>query len=1032
MKPLSAIASSRVILATAATAVAALLTLGVTRGTVAHSRKLNALAVVDGHRIVEPRLSVPFRYAPLRRLSPLRVEETSAAVPPQLLLDALAAPDQVDAGLARLLAGQWNEALQAFGAPRAAAHPLDVAAAYYMRGLETRSILDFGQALQALHQAGDGEEVLFNRALILEQLSDREAAAEQWRRYLEKDDRSGWATEARQHRAACLRPTMADRWRKERPLLEEAVAKGDSNTVRELVKRYPLASRRLVELELLPAWARAALRGDDHAATRTLDLARAIVEARRVRQERVLASAIEEIDAAPPPLHDDLVQGWATYGAGVEALDRSEYERTLELFARARKEASAHSSALEAILAPATVTALYLRYDYAGAESLIASTRARYAGREDAFLTLFARLDWLGGVLAIAHGRTSESLQLYRRALAVYELLGETDYQAAQHINQADSYSYLADREQAARHVRAALTLASNAEDPKRLHGILKVAARMSLESSAPAAALAFQDRLVRLARTGGDRWRIADALVARSATRSRAGETASALEDLHEVVRLAPSITDGPTRERLLADADSAEAFAYRDRDPARELASLSRAIDRYRALKFPLFLAQLYLERGRMHTRSGDSASAEKDFRAGVRELEEQRALVEEEALRISYFDEADRNFVELAELLMSRGELREAFDLLERSRSRELLDRRSGGAAQPAPLTEIQSQLDDATVIITQTAASDGVLTFVVSRNGLRAFRGGVDEAQLEEWIGRIDEGFAGPARLPRDVLRRLGALLIDPLNLPSDKRLVFVPDRILYRVPSAALLLADGRYLMEVHTITDSPSATMAAGAVTAPATGAHAALIVASPERPEGHDQLPPLANVRSEAARVSLSYGRSRLLLGADFVDAQTLWSQASGYDVLHFAGHAVVDARNPSRSSLLVGSRGAISGAEIARADLSHLSLVVLGGCNTGLGKSHRSEGAMSLARAFLAASVPAVVATTASIEDQSAERMFGELHRIYALRGDASIALREAQLQMLHSSDPENAEPARWAAYKVIGGSRRIRGGT
>lgn len=1026
MKP-APVLSRRVILAAAVTVVAALLCLGVTRGTVAGSPNLMAMAVVDGHRLVEPRLSIPFQYAPLRRLPSRRGGGRPAAVPLLLLQKALAGSDPAGAGIARLLAGQWDEALRTLAAPRSGAHPVDVSAAYYMRGLETRSILDFGQALQALHRAGDGEEVLFNRALILEQLSDRDAAAEQWQKYLERDDRSEWAKEARRHRAACLRPTTADLWRKERPLLLEAATKGDPHMVRGMVKRYSLASRRLVELELLPAWARAVVRGDDQAARNALDAARAIVSARPVAQERVLATAIEEIDAAPATERDDLVQGWATYGAGVEALDRSEHERALELFALARNEASTRSPALEAILAPATITALYLRYDYDGAGKLIASTRARYAGREAEFLTLFARLDWLGGVIAIAHGRTSESLLLYRRALSVYELLGEPDYQAAQHINQADSYSYLADREEAARHVAASLVLASNAEESKRLHGILKVAGRMSLESAAPAAALAFQDRLVRLARAGGDRWRIADALVARSTTRSRAGETTAALEDLREVVRLAPSITDRPTRERLLADADSAEAFAYRDRDPVRVQASLTRAIDRYRGLNFPLFLAQLYLERGRTHTRLGDRVSAERDFRAGVRELEEQRAMVEEEALRISYFDEADRNFVELAELLLSRGELREAFDLLERSRSRELLDRRSGGASQPLPLTEIQSRLDDTTVIVTQTAASDGVLTFVVSRNGLRAFRSGVSDSQLEEWIGQIEDGFAGPARLPRSVLRRLGAALIDPLKIPEDKRLVFVPDRIFYRLPSAALLLADGRYLMEAHTLRDSPSATLAAGAVSAPAIGPHAALIVASAERPEGHDQLPPLSNVEKEAARVAGSYGRSRLILGKEFTGAENLWSEAGGYDVFHFAGHAVVDARNPSRSSLLVGARGAITGEEIARADLSHLSLVVLGGCNTGMGKSHRSEGAMSLARAFLAASVPAVVGTIASIEDEPAERMFGELHRIYALRGDASIAVREAQLQMLHSRNPEDAEPASWAAYKVIGGSRR-----
>ncbi|MEO8380178.1 MAG: CHAT domain-containing protein [Acidobacteriota bacterium] len=1010
---------------------ATLLTFSVTRGTDERSLlspELVTLAIIDDHRLIEPRLSLPIPYAPMAPGG----ASIAKRVPKRPLVHALAERDRNPAGMVRLLAGRWDEALSLL--PRSGT-PVDLAAAYYMRGMETRSIRDFGDALQALQGAADSPEVLFNRALILEQLSDRVAAASEWRRYLEKDAQSGWADEARRHREACLRPSNADSWRREKPLLLQAAGTGDGATVKSLVVRYPLGSRRLVELEMLPSWGASvsteSSKDETAASDRALEAARAIVAARPLPQERVLATAIEEIDQASPAQRRVLAGGWAAYGEAVAALDERRYEDALALFAWAgRVAATTRSSGLDAVVAPAGITASYLRADYDGAAERIAATRDRHAGRQGEFLTLFARLDWLEGVIAIARGRASKALFLYRRALAVYERLGEAEYRAAQHINQADSYSYLGDGDQAARHVRAALILATEAEDQGRLHGILKVAALTAIDASAPAAAVAYQDRLVRLVRAGSDRWRIADALVARSATLSRAGRTEEAVADLREVARLAPSITDGPTRERLLADADSAEAFTFRDRDLGRELASLSRAIDRYLALNFPLFQAQLYLERGRCYTRLGDSLAAERDFRSGVRELENQRGLVEEESLRISYFDEADRNFVELAEVLLSRGELEEAFDLLERSRSRELLDRRSGGPAQPASLAEIQSRLDERTVIVTHTVATDAVLTFVVSRNSLRAFRSGVSEVQMREWSGRIEDAFASVSPLPRDVLRQLGALLIDPLKLSDEMRLIFVPDRISNRLPSAAFLLADGRYLIEAHTISYSPSATMVAVADDGALSGAHAALIVASGERPEGYDDLPPLPSMEREAEHVARGYRRSRLIRGADLVSARALWSDVADYDVLHFAGHAVVDPGNPARSSLLVGRRGVISAAEIAAADLSHLSLVVLGGCNTGVGKGHRSEGAMSLARAFLAASVPAVVGTIAPIEDEAAERMFGEFHRRYALEGDAALALREAQLQMLRSGNPYDAEASRWSAYEVVGGRRRARG--
>src|SRR5207244_2723058 len=126
-----------------------------------------------------------------------------------------------------------------------------------------------------------------------------------------------------------------------------------------------------------------------------------------------------------------------------------------------------------------------------------------------------------------------------------------------------------------------------------------------------------------------------------------------------------------------------------------------------------------------------------------------------------------------------------------------------------------------------------------------------------------------------------------------------------------------------------------------------------------------------------------------------------------------------------PARSSLLIGESGRITAADIERSALSHVRLVILGGCNTSVGKSHRSEGAMSLARSFMVASVPTVVATVAPIDDDAAGRLLTEFHRAYSGGRDAAAALRRAQLTMLYGGNRNDADPARWAAFEVIGGA-------
>jgi hypothetical protein len=482
-------------------------------------------------------------------------------------------------------------------------------------------------------------------------------------------------------------------------------------------------------------------------------------------------------------------------------------------------------------------------------------------------------------------------------------------------------------------------------------------------------------------------------------------------LADVAEAFRLMPRITDAPSRQRLQVGAGVAEAYAYRDVDDRRVVASLSTAIELARVLEMRTFLAQFLLERGRAYTRMGDLDAAERDFRAGIDEVETQRVAVDDAGLRISYLDAADRVFVDLAELLLDRGRVDEAFDFLERSRARELLDQASGRSVTPMRVQDIRARLPEDTVVITHTLAASTLITFVVTRGDTRAFTQRVDAKQIEAW-------------LTQSSLPELGKLLLSGAELPASRRVIFVPDRIFHAVPFAALRTASGHYLVEEQTIAIAPSATLVVRTARAKRGGGPSVLILASPQQPAGFDDLAPLVHASDEAKRVAARYGSTRVIDGDDR-DAAGLLSISRGYDVLHFAGHSIVDARTPSRSALLVGRNGRITGAQIEAADLSHLRLVVLAGCNTGLGKSDRSEGVMSLARSFLVANVPEVVGTIAPIEDGEAKRFLEEFHIGYARSGDAAEALRAAQLRMLRSGDANLAAPARWSVFEAICGA-------
>jgi CHAT domain-containing protein len=77
-----------------------------------------------------------------------------------------------------------------------------------------------------------------------------------------------------------------------------------------------------------------------------------------------------------------------------------------------------------------------------------------------------------------------------------------------------------------------------------------------------------------------------------------------------------------------------------------------------------------------------------------------------------------------------------------------------------------------------------------------------------------------------------------------------------------------------------------------------------------------------------------------------------------------------------------------------------------------------------LSLARPFLAAGVPNVVASLWDIDDSVSRRFFIAFHRALLTEKDPVLALRTAQISLLRGDDAALAHPASWAAFVSMGG--------
>jgi len=146
-------------------------------------------------------------------------------------------------------------------------------------------------------------------------------------------------------------------------------------------------------------------------------------------------------------------------------------------------------------------------------------------------------------------------------------------------------------------------------------------------------------------------------------------------------------------------------------------------------------------------------------------------------------------------------------------------------------------------------------------------------------------------------------------------------------------------------------------------------------------------------------------------------------------YRILHLATHSLLNSRHPEQSGVvftLVDRMGRpVDGFlplhEALRLKLG-ADLVVLSACQTALGKEVLGEGLVGLARGFMLAGSPRVVASLWQVSDQAtAEFMKGFYTAMVKEKLPASAALRVAQLEMRRQS--RWVRPYYWAGFVLQG---------
>ncbi len=142
---------------------------------------------------------------------------------------------------------------------------------------------------------------------------------------------------------------------------------------------------------------------------------------------------------------------------------------------------------------------------------------------------------------------------------------------------------------------------------------------------------------------------------------------------------------------------------------------------------------------------------------------------------------------------------------------------------------------------------------------------------------------------------------------------------------------------------------------------------------------------------------------------------------------ILHLAMHGAIDENNPLNSGLIFSKSDSSKDHFLSGYDLFAMQfktgLAVLSACNTGNGELRRSEGVMSLARAFAYAGCPSTVMSLWSIPDESTSKVMLAFYKNLKNGDPKDIALQQAKLEYLKNCPPQYSIPNEWGATVVIG---------
>jgi CHAT domain-containing protein len=442
------------------------------------------------------------------------------------------------------------------------------------------------------------------------------------------------------------------------------------------------------------------------------------------------------------------------------------------------------------------------------------------------------------------------------------------------------------------------------------------------------------------------------------------------------------------------------------------------------------------------RLYEDENQSENAAREYRTALSTFESARSELQHETSRLPFLTNASGIYDDYIHFLVTQGKTAEALQVADYHRGRTLAEGlgllQAATTFKPDPVNaQAIAGRAGGTILFYWLGEKKSYLWAITPRK-TELFTL-PPKSQIDPAVQRYRTALANQQEFLSKAEadgRTLYQTLVAPAQalLPKSSKVVIIPDGSLNTLNFETLLVpapdADSasHYWIEDATIADASSLHLLAAAR---ATAKHASSLLLLGNAVSPNPDYPELQKAALEMESIEKHFPAAQQQAFAREKATPTAYlaNKPQQFSYIHFVAHGTASRTSPLDSAIVLSRATAEDDSfKLYARDIIHAplraDLVTISTCYGAGARAYSGEGLVGLSWAFLRAGAHNVVGALWEVSDVSTPQLMDELYGELMKGKPPDVALRDAKLSLLHSSNSFR-KPFYWAPFQLYTGS-------